>query len=82
MTTSIKAAILLALAVGLSACASSPGNTDTLGSAVSFLVEHKPSVEVEPDGCVKVRFEEGSKAKGRVALDLYPPCEPTPEPTQ
>ncbi len=76
MTTSIKITILLAVVLGLSACASTPGNTDTLGSAVSFLVEHKPSVEVESDGCVKVRFEEGSKAKGRVALDLYPPCEP------
>ncbi len=80
MNTSIKIVLLLALAVGLSACASGPSNTDTLGSAVSFLVEHKPAVAAEADGCVKVRFEEGTVEKGRVALDLYPPCKPKPAP--
>ena len=75
-----KIILLLLAAVGLSACASSPEAGDALSGTVSFIVEHKPDVSIDPDGCVKVRFEEGSPEKGRVALSLYPPCKPKEAP--
>ena len=80
MTASIKITILLAAVLGLSACTTGSSSADNLSAVVGFLAEHKPSVEVEPDGCVKVRFEEGSKEQGRVGVDLYPPCKPEPTP--